>query len=128
MLNSTSVIRLNFGTELNISPSISVTSPSCKPLVVSVIDHSRMLEDLNAGKVMGKGVSKLYSWYRGKRIINRFRGVTDIWNLFDNPPILREQITEYERLFNVALDGSELDRLQNKMKGLDPMKKENDCY
>lgn len=81
-------------------------------------DNSKMLEDLNTGKVIGKGASKIYSWYKDKKIINRFRGVTDIWSLFENAPNLRKQIDEYERLFKVQLDRSELDRLQNKIKTL----------
>lgn len=86
-------------------------------------DTSKMLEDLNTGKVIGKGASKLYSWYKDKKIINRFRGVTDIWSLFENAPNLRKQITEYERLFKVSLDRTELDRLQNKIKVNDFRKK-----
>jgi hypothetical protein len=30
-------------------------------------DTSKMLEDLNAGKVIGKGASKLFSWYKDKK-------------------------------------------------------------
>lgn len=81
-------------------------------------DTSKMLEDLNTGKVIGKGASKIYSWYKDKKIINRFRGVTDIWSLFEKAPNLRKQIDEYERLFKVKIDRSELDRLQNKVKTL----------
>lgn len=79
-------------------------------------DTSKMLEDLNAGKVIGKGAGKLFSWYKDKRIINRFRGVTDIWSLFENAPSLKKQVDEYERLFKVKLDKSEVGRLQDKVK------------
>lgn len=78
-------------------------------------DTSKILEDLNAGKVIGKGAGKLFSWYKDKKIINRFKGVTDIWNLFENAPSLQKQVTEYERLFNVQLDRLELERLQNRI-------------
>lgn len=93
---------------------------------IDKVDVAKMLEDLNTGKIIGKGVSKLYSWYKDQKITNRFRGVTDIWSLFENAPNLRKQIGEYERLFKVKLDRSELDRLQNKIKLIGNNKK-NDC-
>jgi len=46
--NSTAVLRLNFCAKLNICASISATSPSCKPLCVSIKDitlHIRYAEN-----------------------------------------------------------------------------------
>lgn len=83
---------------------------------IDTSDTSKMLEDLNAGKVIGKGASKLFGWYKDKKIINRFRGVTDIWSLFENAPSLKKQINEYERLFKVKVDPSEIERLHKKLK------------
>ena len=78
-------------------------------------DVSDMIKDLNAGKVIGKGAKKLFDWYKEKKIINRFRGVTDIWNLFEKTPNIKKHLSEYERLFNIKLDSLELETLNNKI-------------
>jgi hypothetical protein len=78
-------------------------------------DASDMIKDLNAGKVIGKGAKKIFDWYKEKKIINRFRGVTDIWNLFEKTPNIKKHLSEYERLFNVKLDSFDLETLNNKI-------------
>lgn len=78
-------------------------------------DPSDIIKDLNAGKVIGKGAKKILDWYKEKRIINRFRGVTDIWNLFEKAPNIKKHLSEYERVFNVKLDGFDLERLNTKI-------------
>jgi len=42
VLNSTAVLRLNFSAKLNISASISATSPSCKPIVRNCASKSQI--------------------------------------------------------------------------------------
>lgn len=79
---------------------------------------SEMLEDLNLGKVAGKGTKKIVEWYREKKIINRFRGVTDIWSLFQSAPNVNKQIQDFERVFNVQLEKEDLVRLNAKLKEL----------
>lgn len=81
-------------------------------------DPTEMIDDLNIGKVAGKGAKKLFDWYKEKRILNRFRGVTDIWKLFENTPNVKKQIPEFERVFNFQLDVKELALIEAKMKKL----------
>lgn len=75
---------------------------------------NNILEDLNIGKLVGKSAKKIIDYYKEKRIIKRFRGITDLWNLFNNSPNIKENIKNYERIFKVKIDSSELKQLQNK--------------
>lgn len=77
--------------------------------------YSNLLEDLNFGKVIGKGTKKLIDIYKEKRIINRFRGVTDLWNLFNKSPNVVEHINNFERVFNVKLDKESLETLKKQL-------------
>ena len=78
-------------------------------------DTSELLEDLNPGKVGGKGLKKALTWYKDKKIINRFRGVTDIWKLFENTPNVKKQLLDFERLFGIKISEQELSDLNNKI-------------
>ena len=78
-------------------------------------DISNIVEDLNAGKVIGKGAKKILSWYKDRKIINRFRGVTDIWNLFEKSPNIKKHLSEYERVFNVKVDPLDLNALNERI-------------
>lgn len=81
-------------------------------------DTSEMIEDLNVGKIAGKGAKKMFEWYKDRKVINRFRGVTDIWKLFENVPNIRKHLSEFERVFNVKIDESELIALNRKLENL----------
>ena len=60
---------------------------------------SNVVEDINVGKLLGKVTKKVFDWYKEKRIINRFKGITDVWNLFDkNQPNITKHISEFERV------------------------------
>ncbi len=74
--------------------------------------YSNIVEDLNLGKVIGKSVKKLLEYSNEKRIINRFRGITDLWKLFNDSPNVKDQIKNYERIFNVELYIESIDRLK----------------
>lgn len=77
--------------------------------------YSSLLEDLNVGKIIGKGAKKLIDIYKERRIVNRFRGVTDLWNLFNKSPNVTEHIKNFERVFNVKLDRNSLEILKKQL-------------
>ncbi|GGD14912.1 hypothetical protein [Hyunsoonleella pacifica] len=81
-------------------------------------DTSEMIEDLNVGKIAGKGAKKMFEWYKDRKVINRFRGVTDIWKLFENSPNIKKHLSEFERVFKVKIDESELVELNKKLEKL----------
>jgi hypothetical protein len=74
---------------------------------------SDIIEDLNIGKIIGKSSSKIINYYKENKIINRFRGVTNLWNLLNNSPNIEEQINNYERIFKVKLDTESFDKLRD---------------
>ncbi len=78
-------------------------------------DTSGMIEDLNVGKIAGKGAKKIFEWYKDRKVINRFRGVTDIWKLYENSPNIKKHLSEFERVFKVKIDESELVELNKKL-------------
>jgi hypothetical protein len=78
-------------------------------------DTSEIIEDLNLGKVAGKGAKKIFEWYKERKVINRFRGVTDIWKLFENVPNVKKYLAAFERVFGVSLDETELITLNKRL-------------
>lgn len=83
---------------------------------IDTSDAASMIEDLNLGKVVGKGAKKAIAWYKKKRIMNRFRGVTDMWKLFEKGPSLKMQLPLFEKVFNVKIDEREIIELNRKLK------------
>ena len=79
-------------------------------------DLSKMLEDINAGKIIGKGAKKVFDWYKEKRILNRFRGVTDLWSLFEKTPNVKSQVATFEKVFKVKFSNDELQRINQQIK------------
>lgn len=79
-------------------------------------DISNIVEDLNLGKLIGKSSKKIIDYYKEKKILKRFRGVTDIWNLYNTSPNIKNNITNFEKVFNVKLDANELKSIQQKLK------------
>lgn len=76
---------------------------------------SEIIEDLNVGKIAGKGAKKMFEWYKERKVINRFRGVTDIWNLFENAPNVKKHLSEFERIFGVKINENELKTLNKRL-------------
>jgi len=78
-------------------------------------DTSKIIEDLNLGKVAGKGAKKVFTWYKDRKIINRFRGVTDMWKLFEDGPNLKKQLLLFEKIFDFKVNETELTELNKKI-------------
>ena len=79
-------------------------------------DISNIVEDLNLGKLIGKSSKKLIDYYKEKKILKRFRGVTDIWNLYNSSPNIKNNIKNFEKVFDVKLDPNDLKSIQQKLK------------
>jgi hypothetical protein len=65
---------------------------------------SEIIKDLNLGKVAGKAGILAWDKIKEKRILNRFKGVTDLWGLIDDTPAFDLQISNAERVFNTKID------------------------
>ena len=73
------------------------------------------LKDINASKVAGTIVSKLYDLHKDKKILNRFKGMTNLWDLFDNSPTLINQVKDIERIFNIKVDHNRLSEIAKQL-------------
>lgn len=73
----------------------------------------KIIEDFNIGKVVGKTTQKAIEYIKERRIINRFRGVSNLNNLFENVPNINNHIKNYERIFGISLDDKEVMRLKD---------------
>ena len=79
-------------------------------------DITNIVEDLNLGKLIGKSSKKIIDYYKEKKILKRFRGVTDIWNLYNSSPNIKDNIKNFEKVFDVKLDTNDLKTIQQKLK------------
>lgn len=74
------------------------------------------LKDLNLGKLSGKFLLDIYEYIRNRKVINRFKGITNIWELFQSGKGIEEQLRHFERLFGVSYSNSEINRIHNIVK------------
>ncbi|MDQ0064173.1 hypothetical protein [Chryseobacterium lathyri] len=74
---------------------------------------SDSLKELNLGKIAGNVITKGYSWYKDRKVINRFKGITNIWELFENSNSINQQLKHFERLFNVQFSNAEINKIHD---------------
>lgn len=63
-----------------------------------------LFKDLNMGKVAGKAGIFAFEKLKEKRILNKFKGVVDIWSLLEGAPTIDKQIKDIERVFKTTID------------------------
>lgn len=74
------------------------------------------LSDLNWGKIAGNVAKSAYNWYGDKKVIKRFKGLTNIWELFDNSTGISQQLQHFERLFGVKYSIGEVNAVHDFIK------------
>jgi len=75
---------------------------------IDSLSTESLLKDLNLVKVAGKIGGLAFDRIKQKRILNRFKGVTNLWSLIDGSPALNLQLNNIERVFDVQLDQGKL--------------------
>ena len=65
---------------------------------------NEIFKDLNLGKVAGKAGFLAWDKIKEKRILNKFKGVVNLWSLLENSPTIDKQIKDIERVFNTSID------------------------
>lgn len=80
--------------------------------VIKTGDAKDLLQDINVAKIGGKIVAKAWEWFEDRQVINRFKGLTNIWELFQNNKNISQQLSHFERLFGVKFSNAELCRVQ----------------
>lgn len=63
-----------------------------------------IFKDLNMGKVAGKAGILAWDKIKEKRILNKFKGVVNLWSILENSPTVDKQINDIERVFGSPLD------------------------
>ena len=80
----------------------------------SVIDSGSIndfIGDLSFTKLGAKGIGKVLEYYKDKKALNRYKGVTNLWELFQKSPTLENQVKDLERIFGIKVDLNELNRI-----------------
>lgn len=73
----------------------------------NVIDSQsadEVFKDLNMGKVAGKAGFLAWDKIKEKRILNKFKGVVNLWSLLEEAPTVDSQIKDIERVFKTTID------------------------
>jgi len=76
--------------------------------VIDSQSADELFKDLNLGKVAGKIGILAWDKLKEKRILNKFKGVVNLWSLLENSPTIDKQINDIERIFNTGLDHKRL--------------------
>lgn len=94
---------------LGLTPGVDIDKAADK-----MFDENNFMDafkDLNLGKLGGNILSKSFSEIKERRIINRYKGLTNIWELFQKGKGIEEQIRHFERLFDVQINNVEINRV-----------------
>lgn len=67
--------------------------------------------DLNFTKLGTKGIGKLMEYFKDRKTLNRFKGITNLWDLFQKSPTLENQVKDFERIFGITVDINALNRI-----------------
>lgn len=88
----------------------------------SAIDNqsvSEILNDLNLGKIAGKTGILAWEKIKEKRILNKFKGVTNLWSLIENSPNINSQIKDIERIFGSSIDRNKVNTARLYLKAIE---------
>src|SRR5690606_3059693 len=72
--------------------------------IIDTQSADELFKDLNMGKVAGKAGFLAWDKIKEKRILNKFKGVVNLWSLLENAPTVDSQIKDIERVFKAKID------------------------
>ena len=72
-----------------------------------------IFKDMNLGKVAGKAGFLAWDKIKEKRILNKFKGVVNLWSLLENSPTIDKQIKDIERVFKTTIDRNRIATAKN---------------
>ena len=75
-----------------------------------------ILKDLNLGKVAGKTGIAIWDKLKERKILNKFKGVVNLWDLLENSPTIQTQLDDIERIFKTKVDRTKLNRAKTFLK------------
>jgi hypothetical protein len=53
------------------------------------------LKEINFAKIAGKILTHSMDWFKDRKVINRFKGLTNIWELFQNCTNINQQLKHF---------------------------------
>jgi hypothetical protein len=72
--------------------------------IIDTQSADELFKDLNMGKVVGKAGFLAWDKIKEKRILNKFKGVVNLWSLLEDAPTVESQIKDFERVFKTKID------------------------
>ncbi|KAF2342272.1 hypothetical protein [Flavobacterium tistrianum] len=79
--------------------------------VVDTGSFDDFVGDLSFTKMGAKGVGIVMDYFKDRKALNRFKGVTNLWDLFQKSPTLENQVKDFERIFGIKVDINALNRI-----------------
>lgn len=79
--------------------------------VVDSGSFDNFVGDLSFTKLGVKGANKLIEYFKDRKALNRFKGITNLWELFQKSPTLENQVKDIERIFGIKMDIDALNRI-----------------
>ncbi|MBP6038576.1 MAG: hypothetical protein KA523_00090 [Flavobacterium sp.] len=76
--------------------------------IIDTQSADELFKDLNMGKVAGKAGLLAWDKIKEKRILNKFKGVVNLWSLLENAPTVDSQIKDIERVFKTKIDRNKI--------------------
>ena len=76
--------------------------------IIDTQSADELFKDLNMGKVAGKAGFLAWDKIKEKRILNKFKGVVNLWSLLEDAPTVDSQIKDFERVFNTKIDRNKI--------------------
>ncbi|UTD14920.1 hypothetical protein HER15_05250 [Tenacibaculum mesophilum] len=67
--------------------------------------------DLSFTKLGAKGIGKIMEYFKDRKALNRYKGITNLWDLFQKSPTLENQVKDLERIFGIKVDINALNRI-----------------
>jgi len=73
-------------------------------------------KDLNLGKLGGNILTKGYKIFQERKVINRYKGLTNLWELFQSGKGIEGQLRHFERLFGIQYSNAEISNVHRFVK------------
>jgi hypothetical protein len=86
--------------------------------VIDSQSADEVFKDLNMGKVAGKAGFLAWDKIKEKRILNKFKGVVNLWSLLEEAPTVDSQIKDIERVFKTTIDRNTISFAKKHLQGI----------
>lgn len=71
--------------------------------------------DISFTKLGAKGTGKVIEYFKDRKALNRYKGITNLWDLFQKSPTLENQVNDLERIFGIKVDINALNKIAQRV-------------